>query len=99
MPEEHWHLRKEIPVALIFTILLQTGGALWWAASINQRVAQIEQRLDSAAIRAQNIDNVVANQATQIAVLVSRMDEQTRRIEETNDLLREYLRRTGNGTP
>lgn len=96
MPNEHWHLRKEIPVALILAILVQTGGALWWAASMTTRMDQIERRMENAAIRSQNVDNLVAQQATQIAVLVSRIDDQTRRIEETNSLLREYLKQHQN---
>lgn len=96
MPNEHWHLRKEIPVALILAILVQTGGALWWAASMTTRMDQIERRMENAAIRSQNVDNHVAQQATQIAVLVSRIDDQTRRIEETNSLLREYLKQHQN---
>ena len=35
---EQWHLDKRVPIALIFAIALQTGGALWWAASIQTRV-------------------------------------------------------------
>ena len=38
-----WVLDKRIPLALILAILLQTGGALWWAASISQRVLVLEQ--------------------------------------------------------
>ena len=95
MPVEHWHLDKRVPVAIIFAILVQTAGAVWWASGMTERMGQIERRMDNAAVRSQNIDNIVASQATQIAVLVARIDEQTRRIEETNDLLREYLRRNG----
>jgi hypothetical protein len=99
MTHEHWHLRKEIPVALIFAIVVQTGGVLWWASAINQRVAQIELRVEAAALRSQNVDNLLASQATQIAVLVERIETQNRRIEETNELLREYLRRNGANRP
>ena len=95
MGQEHWHLRKEIPVALIFAIFVQTAGALWWAASMTERMDQIERRMEGAAIRSQNVDNLVAQQATQIAVLVERIDTQNRRIQETNDLLRQYLRQNG----
>jgi hypothetical protein len=95
MTTEEWHLRKEIPVALIFAIIVQTGGVLWWASAINQRVSQAEVRIEAAENRSRNVDNLIARQATDIAVLVERIDTQNRRIEETNDLLRQYLRLNG----
>lgn len=38
-----WHLDKRVPIALIVTIIMQTGGALWWAASQSERVNYIER--------------------------------------------------------
>lgn len=29
---ERWHVGKEIPIALIVMLILQTGGWVWWAA-------------------------------------------------------------------
>jgi hypothetical protein len=99
---EEWHLDKRVPVAIIFAILTQTGGALWWASSMTQRMDQIERRMDAAAQRSQAVDTIVATQSSQIAVLVARIDEQTRQtdrlfnqIEATNTLLRDYLRQNG----
>lgn len=28
---ERWHFGKEVPLALIFGMLVQTGAAVWWA--------------------------------------------------------------------
>ena len=36
--EKQWKVEKKIPLALIFAMLIQTGGALWWAASITGEV-------------------------------------------------------------
>ncbi len=30
---ERWHVGKEIPLALIAALFLQTGGWIWWAAT------------------------------------------------------------------
>lgn len=30
---ERWHVGKEIPLALIFVLVVQTGGWIWWAAT------------------------------------------------------------------
>ncbi|CAN0382271.1 unnamed protein product [Phaeothamnion confervicola] len=39
---EPWHLDKQIPLALISAILIQTGAAFWWASSISERVVMLE---------------------------------------------------------
>lgn len=46
---KHWHLDKKVPIALIFTILAQTGAALWWAAGVNARVEQLERQVVGSA--------------------------------------------------
>lgn len=30
---DRWHVGKEIPLALIVMLMLQTGGWVWWAAT------------------------------------------------------------------
>ena len=102
MADEQWHLDKRVPLALIFTIFLQTSGAVWWASSIAERMDQIERRMDNAAVRSQNVDSLIAQQATNIAVLVERLEAQNRNVDRlsqevaaTNDLLRAYLRQNG----
>ena len=108
MATEQWHLDKRVPIALIVTIIVQTvggGGAIvWWAAGMSQRVGQIERQMENAAARSQNVDNLVASQATQIAVLVERIEAQNQNVDRlsqevasTNDLLRQYLRANGAG--
>lgn len=100
--QEQWHLDKRVPVALILTLIGQMIVAIWWAASINERMVQIERRMDAATVRSQSMDSIVSSQATQIAVLVERIEAQNDRVDgltaqvaQTNDLLREYLRKNG----
>lgn len=35
---EYWHVGKEIPIALIVVVLLQTGGGVWWAAGMSAKL-------------------------------------------------------------
>jgi cell division protein FtsB len=100
--ENQWHLDKRVPVALIITLLGQMVVAIWWAASINTRVETIERNVTAAAARTQSAEVVLSTQATQIAVLVERIESQNARVDnltsqvaQTNDLLREYLRKNG----
>lgn len=38
-----WHVDRRVPLALITTMIVQTGAIVWWAGNINNRVAQLEQ--------------------------------------------------------
>jgi Tfp pilus assembly protein PilO len=49
-PLDSWHLDRKVPVALIFAIAVQTIGAVWWAATISQRVETIERRTTALEI-------------------------------------------------
>ena len=44
--DAHWHLDKRVPVAIIFTLLMQTAAALLWAGSTSERLAQLEVSAD-----------------------------------------------------
>ena len=89
---EQWHLDKRVPIALIFAIALQTGGALWWAASIQARVGANEsavQRLDavvqiqrdasqSQAVQLGRIEEQIGGLRTDIARLVAAIERENR---------------------
>ncbi len=45
--ERQWHLDRRVPLAIIVAIGFQTAGATWWAATLNERVAQLEQEVAS----------------------------------------------------
>lgn len=42
--DSHWHLDKRVPITLIVAILGQTAGLGWFAASITERVTNLERR-------------------------------------------------------
>lgn len=54
----HWVVDKRIPLALVITILIQTGGAIWWAASISNRVTSLENTVLNRADQATRIVRV-----------------------------------------
>ena len=43
---EPWHLDKRVPIALIFTVLMQTLVAVWWAAALSSSVESITNRVE-----------------------------------------------------
>lgn len=61
---ENWHLDKRIPLALIGAILIQTGTAVWWAGSVNQKVVSLE-----------SWQNESKNVAADIAVVKSQISD------------------------
>ena len=97
---EHWHLDRRVPVAIIFTLCLQSAGAIWWASSINERMEQIERRQESQAQRGERADSLLADQGQRIAVLTEAVANTNRNLERlqgelssTNALLREFIMR------
>lgn len=74
---EHWHIGKEIPIALVLGMALQTGGWIWWAATLSTKVEDLS--LQIAAISA---DRYTKNDATKDSALtVQRLTDLERRID------------------
>lgn len=44
----NWHLDKRFPVALLFAIAVQSGTAIWWAATTNARITGVETAVQYA---------------------------------------------------
>jgi Tfp pilus assembly protein PilO len=72
MAENHWHLDKRVPVAIIVAIFLQTAGAIWWAATIEGRVTANEAQI----IRLDARDETMRVAAQTQAVQLGRIEEQ-----------------------
>lgn len=43
--KENWHVGKEIPIAMLFAILLQTMGAIWWAATMSTKLDDLSYQV------------------------------------------------------
>ena len=84
--DRHWHLDRRVPVALIVTIVMQTIGIVWWAASISARVDVLEARLRDTR---HNQNRIVRLEANQNAVYqrLDRIEAASRRIEAKLDRL------------
>jgi hypothetical protein len=48
-PALHWSFDKRIPLALIVTIIIQSGAAIWWASSLSSRVSWLEERISATS--------------------------------------------------
>lgn len=79
MSKTHWSLDKRFPVALVMTILLQSGVGIWWAANFtattNQRLTQLEKHQQV------NDDSKLGERMVRLEVLFQQVFESTQRIE------------------
>lgn len=58
--ENHWHLDKRVPIALIVTILMQTAGMGIWVGSIQARVEANERAIMDNADTAERLARIEA---------------------------------------
>jgi hypothetical protein len=71
-PSENWHLDRRVPIALILSLVIQTSAIIWWASSINERVATNSQKVAILDTRTENMRGVAQEQAVQLG----RIEEQ-----------------------
>lgn len=84
---ENWHIGKEIPIALVLGMVLQTGGWIWWAATLSTKVEDLS--LQIAALSADKYTKTDASKDS--ALVMQRLAEHDRRIDN--------LERKANGKP
>jgi septation ring formation regulator EzrA len=99
---EPWHLDKKVPIAMIFAILMQTVGAVWWAATINAAVTRQQEQIEAQGAE---IDRLEGN-ATQQEVARARITQELQdvqksldRLEQGQSQMNDYLRELLTDTP
>ena len=38
---DRWHVGREIPIAVLVMLAVQTGGGIWWAAGLSQKLDSV----------------------------------------------------------
>ncbi|KZK76474.1 hypothetical protein PsW64_05203 [Pseudovibrio sp. W64] len=72
-----WRLGKEIPVGLMFTVILQFIGFVWWAASVNERVTALERYASQSSAMVERV--------TRVETLVESVEKRLENIERKLD--------------
>jgi hypothetical protein len=54
----HWQIDRKIPLALVITLLVQTGSVVWWASSTNARLNSVEEKMALAAPQGDRLTRV-----------------------------------------
>lgn len=85
--ELHWSLDRRVPIALIWTILAQTGLAIWWARGQQANIDAALQRL--TVLEAQRSGDRVGERLSTLESqmgdakdLLRRIDDRTQRLVE-----------------
>jgi len=71
---QSWHIGKEVPAALIFTMFAQTIGVVWWAAGLTGEVRDIARRVGGLEIRVDGVTTSVHALAAPNAASLVRID-------------------------
>ena len=53
---KQWHIGKEIPIAVIVVLVIQTAGVIWWAASTSVKVEFMKEANVASQIVQTSID-------------------------------------------
>lgn len=73
-----WRLDRSITLGVILALTLQTAGALMWAGAANERLDQLETRVEASAPVAERLARLEAHAAYSRAAL----ERIERRLEE-----------------
>jgi len=82
---DKWHVGKEIPIALIAMMIIQTFGAVWWAAGFQ---ATVTTKLDdlSLQVASLNADKYTKSDAQKDSALMQqKINDVDRRLTKIED--------------
>ena len=86
--DNHWHLDKRVPIALILALALQTVAIVWWAATMSQRVSEIER-----VITEQQILPAADRRITRLEQAILNLEQNQSRILDQQDRMDDKLDR------
>jgi hypothetical protein len=93
MNGEPWHLDKRVPVAIIFALLIQTAGAVWWASAMTSNIAALREadaRLEGADVQIRIDATSRETRLRLVETSMSRADERLIAIQEgVNEIKRQ----------
>lgn len=72
--ENHWHLDKRVPIAIIVSLSVQSAAIIWWAATMEARVNAIEAAMLAGADTSERL--------TRIEVILERVERRLDQQEE-----------------
>ena len=90
---ESWHLDKKVPIAMMIAILVQTGGMIWWASGIDEKIKAHTTALVDQVQRIMKLEDArlaSAERLSKIETLATSIADSVSRIERKVDADREH---------
>ena len=53
-----WQIDRHVPIALIFTLMVQGAGIVWWAAGITDRLGHVEKHIEKTSAHTERLTRV-----------------------------------------
>lgn len=78
---ESWHLDKKIPIALIITIILNTGSFVWWMSSLDAAVDVLKRDQERIDIRLKESEQKNNGSSDRLIRLEEQVSQQTKMLE------------------
>lgn len=92
-----WHLDKRVPLALIVALIVQTSGAVWWAAGITasiENAALHRARLETSITKIEIVRDDLRDRMVRVETNVIQQTNQMRNLETMlSEILKELRRR------
>lgn len=80
--ERGWHLKKEVQITQLLTIVTVAVASFWYIAKLEQRIAIIEAAVVAQRDRDVAQDRVIADSSTQLRSALERIDSKLDRLIE-----------------
>lgn len=71
--ETPWHLDKSIPLGIIFVLLVQMAGGVWFMSALNSQVSQISRANEIQDSRLDGVEKAAQSQAIAGATFASQI--------------------------
>lgn len=88
--ESHWSVDRRVPLATLLALVIQTGGMVWWAATLQSTVDVHSKVIED--FRVNGTPGVRYEMAT-LKQKTTNLDERLDRIETSLDKLNDKLER------
>jgi hypothetical protein len=88
-----WHVGKEIPVTVILALALQTGGFVWWLASLSAKVEETGRTIARLEAQIAGMSQVTTQSILNAAEIASVRIEQARMKAQLDSVQVEQQRR------
>lgn len=82
-----WHLDKKVPLGLIFTVLLQFAGFIWFASQVTSQVETNKAAIEALVSEVKGVKSDAVTQAIQLGRIEAILENTNSSINRVERLL------------